>query len=298
MSIIFRNYTHVPGITPDYFRVREFLVRYGYCFFTYARWDWMAYHSYLDKKNIGKIGVWEDDSKVVAIATFDCWLGNTYLVTSPEYRGLLPHMLNYAEENLNLGNSFRIVIPDSDQEFQSIAAGRDYIATYESESDAVFYPDQTSTAYTLPEGFVITDLSKSFDPRQYFRILWRGFNHEIDGEGKFDEVWNPNDADLGFCEQPAHDMSLKVAVVAPDGNFAAFCGMWYDCDAGFAVIEPVATDPDYRLRGLGRAVVLEGIRRVEERGAKKIYVGSTQQFYYSIGFRPCPTAALWKRSPR
>jgi len=71
--------------------------------------------------------------------------------------------------------------------------------------------------------------------------------------------------------------------------------MWYDELAGFAVIEPVATDPDYRRMGLGRAAVLEGIRRVGTRGARIALVGSSQQFYYSIGMRPYASASEWKR---
>lgn len=69
-------------------------------------------------------------------------------------------------------------------------------------------------------------------------------------------------------------------------------GMCYDREAGFAVIEPVATDPDYRKMGLGKAAVSEEIRRVGELGAKIALVGSSQQFYYSIGLRPFSTATI------
>ncbi len=54
--------------------------------------------------------------------------------------------------------------------------------------------------------------------------------------------------------RPNVDLNLKVAAVAPDGTFAAYCGMWYDPEAGYAVIEPVATDPKYRKMGLGKAL--------------------------------------------
>ena len=47
-------------------------------------------------------------------------------------------------------------------------------------------------------------------------------------------------------------------------------------------------------KGLGKAAVLEGIRRVGELGARKALVGSQQQFYYSIGFRQFSTFTLWK----
>ena len=56
----------------------------------------------------------------------------------------------------------------------------------------------------------------------------------------------------------------------------------------------VATRPDYRRRGFGKAAVLEAVGRAAEMGAKEALVGSNQQFYYSIGFDPLPTASFWR----
>lgn len=88
MSIKFRNYTKQAGITEDYYKVREFFIKLGYDAFSYARWDWMATHEYLDKASVGKIGLWEDNNEVVGIATFDTVLGNTYCLTLPDYSEL------------------------------------------------------------------------------------------------------------------------------------------------------------------------------------------------------------------
>lgn len=49
------------------------------------------------------------------------------------------------------------------------------------------------------------------------------------------------------------------------------------------------------MMGLGKAVVLEGIKRVYEMGARFVLVGSSQQFYYSIGMRPFANATKWKK---
>ncbi len=46
MSIKFRNYINQPGITEDYYNVRDFLMGLRYSEFIYARWDWMVTHSY------------------------------------------------------------------------------------------------------------------------------------------------------------------------------------------------------------------------------------------------------------
>lgn len=117
----------------------------------------------------------------------------------------------------------------------------------------------------------------------------------MNGEGEFQFPKEKEEGAVAAMIRPNVDLSLKVAVVAPDGNFVSYCGMWYDSEAGYAVIEPVATDPDYRRLGLGKAAVLEGIRCVGELGAKKAFVGSSQQFYYSIGLRPFSTATMWSK---
>jgi len=295
MPPVFRNYTNIAGITDDYFKVRAFILKLGYSEFSYARWDWMATHSYLDKTAIGKIGIWEENGEIVGIATFDTVPGTAFCLTKPNYRGLKEQMLKYAEEYLSTPDSFEIVIPDNDPIFQDIAARLGYVASQRKEPDSVFYIDRTSLDYKLPEGFFITTLNESFDLSQYRRVLWRGFNHELRGEGMF--AFSLED-ELSAKEEmlrPNVDLDLKVAVVSPEGNFVSYCGMWYDPEGGFALVEPVATDPDYRQLGSGKAAVLEGIRRVGLLGAKLAFVGSSQQFYYSIGFRPFATSTNWKK---
>lgn len=298
MSIQFRNYTKEPGITEDYARVRDFFIRLEYSEFSYTRWDWMTTHTYLDRSAVGKIGIWEDDENIVGLATFDCELGQAFCITLPNYEYLKKEMLIYAKENLSKNGEFGITIGDTDYKFQDIAAEMGFVATENKESNAVFNLDKTSTDYNLPDGFYITSMKETFDLYQYGRVLWKGFNHELDGEGEY--IFTKEKEQLFKDEmlRPNVDLSLKVAVVAPTGNFAAYCGMWYEPKAGYAVIEPVATDPDYRKLGLGKAAVLEGIKRVGKLGAKKAFVGSSQQFYYSIGLYPYSTATIWRERQR
>ncbi len=295
MPVKFRNYTQQAGITEDYHKVRSFFTALGYAEFTYTRWDWMATHGYLDRSAVGRMGLWEDEGETVGAAVFDCQPGQAFCMTLPGYEHLKDEMLQYAAENLSKGGEFGITIADSDTVFQDIAARQGFIATEQKENDAVFHIDDTSTAYTLPDGFKITSMKDRYDLRQYRRVLWKGFDHELNGEGEFTFTQGDEQAAREEMERPNVDLDLKVAVVAPDGKFASYCGMWYDPEAGFAAVEPVATDPAYRRMGLGRAVVLEGIRRVGALGAKKVFVGSSQQFYYSIGFRPYATATIWRR---
>jgi predicted N-acetyltransferase YhbS len=45
--------------------------------------------------------------------------------------------------------------------------------------------------------------------------------------------------------------------------------------------------------GLGKAAVLEGIRRCGNLGATVAYVGSDQEFYLSFGFKVIHTSECW-----
>jgi predicted N-acetyltransferase YhbS len=63
-----------------------------------------------------------------------------------------------------------------------------------------------------------------------------------------------------------------------------FCIAWWDEHNRIAMLEPVGTVPEHRRKGLARAVVLEAIRRVAALGVEKVFVGSDQEFYLSLGF--------------
>lgn len=71
--------------------------------------------------------------------------------------------------------------------------------------------------------------------------------------------------------------------------------MWYEPVNKIAYVEPVATDPDFRRMGLGKAAVWEGIRRCGVLGATVAYVGSDQEFYKAIGFTKRFDSNCWVR---
>jgi predicted N-acetyltransferase YhbS len=48
--------------------------------------------------------------------------------------------------------------------------------------------------------------------------------------------------------------------------------------------------------GLGKAVVLESIRRVAADGVRDVWVGSDEEFYLAMGFRIENRSRLWVKS--
>ena len=109
--------------------------------------------------------------------------------------------------------------------------------------------------------------------------MYRGFDHP--GEPPADGV----EGRKKMQSAPNFRKSLNIILESSDGDFASYCGMWYEPNHKIAYVEPFATDPDYRRMGLGTAAVLEGIRRCGELGATVAYVGTARAFYLNIGFK-------------
>lgn len=293
MPVTFKNYVPMPRFNEDYHKLRNFLIKLDSHNYHFGRWDWMVTHGYLDESGLPQIGLWEENNEVVAAATYDCSLGKAYLLTLESYRHLKEEMLLYAKDALSKDGKFQVLILDGDVDMQRIAARHGFFPMQDKECDALYLIAPDQIRYTLPEGFTVTSMAETYDPYKYGQVLWKGFNHELNGEG----VFAPSDKDMAGLrrdfERPNVNLDLKIAIVAPNGDFVSYCGMWQDAASQTALVEPVATDPAYRKMGLGRAAVLEALRRCGKLGARRAFVGSSQQFYYNIGFYPYATSTWW-----
>lgn len=296
MTIAFRRYNHLD----DYKRIDAFLVQHYQLDnadgnWLEPAWEYMHSHPYLDQSSLGKIGVWEEGDKVVAIANYESCLGEAFFEFHPDYKHLKNDMLDYAENNLYTiskdGRKFlHAFINDTDKDFISLVKARGYEKNdAESRVMCQFVIPNPFPAITLPEGFRLTSLAEDCDWAKVQRVIWRGFNHAGEPPDGEDEL----ESRRKMFDTPSARRDLKIAVEAPNGNFVAFCGMFYESTNRFAYVEPVATDPDYRRMGLGKAVVLEGIRRCKDFGATVAYVGNDLPIYQTIGFKKIYISECW-----
>ncbi len=293
MPVGMRNYTSEPLYTSDYLKVRSFLSDLNrekmiYAGFTWGRWEWMITHSSLDRSSLGRIGIWEDNNKIVGLATYESVLGDAYLFTAPGYKALEYQMLEYAKTALAGQNGVRVLIDNNDRELQRTACKLGLTATTDQENTAVIDISDNLT-YRLPVGYKIISMAEGWDFYKYDAVMWRGFNHKGPPPGTEEDIRIRREMLSSLTILP----EIVLAVVAPDGKYVSHCGMWYTPGDSYALVEPVATDPDYRLMGLGKAAVLEAVRRCGRMGAKEALVGSSQQFYYNIGFYPIHTGTWW-----
>lgn len=83
---------------------------------------------------------------------------------------------------------------------------------------------------------------------------------------------------------------LDIVAVTSDGTIAAYCIVWLDDVNAHGVFEPVGCRTAHQRRGLSRAVMFEGMRRIRAFGAKTASVVShptetaANRLYASAGF--------------
>lgn len=290
-----RHYKH----PKDYSRVGDFLIETyqpGDTFSNWLqpRWEYMHYHSLINELDLMKIGIAEYDGKIVGVVNLEADEKTAYFQVSPGFEHIKADMFDYAEANFrglsqSTGKQIRVLyINESDDAFNELAKGRGYeIWPDFAEENSRRLLDKPMPEVKLPEGFSLLCLADELDYHKINRVLWRGFNHP--GPPPEEQVQSRKDMLLA----PNFRKDLTIVVVAPDGNYVSYCGMWFVPANRVAYVEPLATDPDYQRLGLGKAVVLESVRRVAALGADVAWVGSGLEFYQAIGFEKMFTVYPW-----
>jgi predicted N-acetyltransferase YhbS len=286
MGIHIRPYNH----PYDYERVGDFLIETyapGEVFFNWLqpRWEYMHFHSYIKKLDRRKIGVVEEGRQMVAVVHFEHDPGQIYFQVHPGYDHIKEQMLAYAEKSFRGTSSkdgrdyLAVFINQYDTALEALAQAYGYEKRTDfSEEHSRLVLDQPIAEPILPEGFSLKSLADENDFIKINRVLWRGFNHP--GPAPEEHVQSRREAQRA----PNFRKDLNIVVVAPEGHFVSYSGIWVVKANRVAYIEPVATDPDYRRMGLGKAAVLECVHRSAALGAEVAWVGSGQEFYLAIGF--------------
>src|SRR5260221_1889946 len=184
------------------------------------------------------------------------------------------------------------------------------------ESDAALTRLLTGCGYT-PEGEVLVYMRQALGRALPEPALPAGWTvRQVGGEEEWQErvaahrdVWPRSRMTLDSYRrlrsvpEYAHDLDLDLAAVSPEGTIAAYTIVWYDAGTASGQFEPVGTRPAFRQRGLGRAVLLEAVRRLMARGARTAIVNTNEgnpaarALYTSVGFRVHDRFLTYARKP-
>ena len=243
-------------------------------------WRWTANPG----DGIKNAQLWFDGDELIAIA----WpgVGQVDLLVHPEHREVEPLMLEWTE-NQPLARSV-------DKQ------GRTGIRTWSFDGDEVRRETLRQSGYQRTDEALcfrmranLADIPASVLPED-FRI--RNVAGEEDLERRVEvhrDAFSPSKMTVekhrNVMQSATYRPELDFVVEAPDGSFAAYCLVWFDKHNHFGIFEPVGCHSDYRQRGLTKAVMYEGMRRLRGLGATRAFVNSglgaqaASALYESVG---------------
>jgi len=113
---------------------------------------------------------------------------------------------------------------------------------------------------------------------------------------------------LAMMRVPEYDAVLDLIAIAPDGRLAAYCMCSVSQEENKRTArkegytDPVATHPDFRRRGLARALLLAGLHRLKQRGIETAVLGTSSDNHamlraaQAVGFG-VQSETLWFSKP-
>jgi ribosomal protein S18 acetylase RimI-like enzyme len=283
MNPIFRPYQ----TEDDFWRMREFLrqvfVLNGRLERSWhvARLDYARWHTCLNCAHVRLEDVaylWETDGQITSILMPDGGRGEAHLLVHPglRTRELEEEMLDVAEDRLPMvkpDGSHRLYVwsPEPDTLRRDMLVRRSYAKDDWHEYQWRRQLDAPIPDVPVAPGYAIRSLGDGLELLERCYASGLGF-HDGDiqaaVENRDDPGWYRN-----VQTAPLYRRDLDLVAVAPDGAIAAFCTIWFDDVTRSACFEPVATVPAHQRRGLGKAVMTEGLRRLQRMGATTAFVG-------------------------
>jgi GNAT superfamily N-acetyltransferase len=181
-----------------------------------------------------------------------------------------------------LGRPVDMIIRDDDAELVAEAITLGFRSSGEVGVTTTTSAEPATQA--LPEGFRLLDRTET-DAQAHHMIKRSGPDVEA--------------RRLLECSLYRRDCDLFIR--APDGEIAAYVLFWPDPVTGVGLVEPVRTEEAYAGRGLGKALIAEGLRRLRHAGCESVNVTyiegneAAKRLYLGSGFRPAfaSTTFVW-----
>lgn len=283
----------------DYAQLRRLLIASvteghaaHYC--TIGDLDWWRYTN-KESAGIGVTQLWfADDGALIGCA----WPidDEVILLSHPRHRAVEGEMLTWAETRrvaLGAAEDKPLTLAvngyDGDTARVALLRGCGYTRTEDHHLYRRQALDRPLDAPTLPSGYAVRQMRGAAEVAARVAVHREAFAPSRMAVEKHRAV----------MAAPTYRPELDLVVTAPDGTFAAYALTWFDAENRMGYFEPVGTDPAHQRRGLSRAVLTEGLRRLRALGAQAAYVntaGNNQAangLYETLGFRVVDEEHRW-----
>ena len=127
----------------------------------------------------------------------------------------------------------------------------------------------------VPPGYTIRSLGDGLELLERCYASGLGFHSgdiQVAVDNRNDPTWYRNIQTAALYRR-----DLDLVTIAPDGAIAAFSTIWFDDVTRSAYFEPVATVPSHQRQGLGKALMTEGLCRLQRMGATTAFVSGYSQ---------------------
>jgi mycothiol synthase len=293
----------------DYWRIRQFLrqvmilndlreLSWGVPRLDYWRFFGMKdIHLFATLSEI--IFLWEaPDGQFVAVLNPE-EPGNAFLQIHPAFKTkeLEAEMIAAAEQHLSVTHQGRQKIflwaDSQDSQRQELLIQHGFTRNGWGENQWRRDLQEPIPEVPLAEGYTVRSLGDESELPARSWASWRGFHPDEPSERYEGWQWYHH---IQRC--PLYRRDLDLVAAAGDG-IAALTTFWYDDVTRTVYIEPVATVPEHQRKGLARALITEGLRRVQRLGAVRAFVGGYEPgpdaLYASVLSPVCDRSEQWVR---
>ncbi len=257
--------------------------------------DWWRFH-HEDVDQMLNCQLWIDDSRD-AVVGFTWPEGNAIdLYCDPRARAIEPEMISWAVARVQKRgeSSITIVACDKDRDRQIALDRAGFSAT---EAHYTFRGQPLVGRRfepVLAEGYRFGDLVDADDATiearvNVHRAAWDRSKYTVEKQRR-------------VMGSPTYRPDLDLVAISANGEYATCMIVWFDAYNRIGVFEPVGCHPDHRQKGLTKAVMYEGMRRLQALGAERAFVNSwheslpANRLYDSAGFQVVDRQRKWKLS--
>jgi ribosomal protein S18 acetylase RimI-like enzyme len=225
-----------------------------------------------------------EDGEVVGFALRD--ESDVIVQADPAHAADRAELLAWIETRARQTNEAELLlsVAEDDEDLRRAAIARGYEPRETLGYELVHELTGEPSGPKPPAGFEIVTLTSTLTDAyvELHRAAWSRPNAA--------STYDRRQHDL-VTDMPDFRYDLVPIVASSDGALAAYCMSWWDPRSAAVEIEPLGTHPDFRRKGLARAVVREVLRRSWAVGAKYVLVWGTtanpeaKALYLSAGLR-------------